>query len=549
MEGDSISASDILNTPTNMASAPPNHNDDHANHSLPGSVAESPDETPQSNPRLPPIAKNSIRPLQSVPTGSEEEAKGIGWRLPLETVETETDGKINDLLDMLECPICLDTADKPPIYQCPEGHLLCEDCNSRLSDCPQCGHALLNSRNRTAEELAHRLQQLKGNRREMLIPSQHVHISVSEPRKIRKGLFSHVAYQLTTRIGHQDPPTTSTFKVDRRYSDILKLYQKLQLEYQPNGIIIPPPPEKKRLATIAIKMSTDADLNASVASEVISKRCVALDRYMKRMCKHPVIRKDPNFRSFIQEHEVSKAVLKSKSISEKFSSWAGKILRIKSPFSVSEQDPWFQTKVAQLNTMSQQMKQLEKNLSGMSDQKRKLGRTVNDFQAGLSNMSVGRTSRDGNLNQVIKEVIQCHKTMAQMQEEQSKADEIIEQLAVDYQHLVKSAKTTLQHRSRYQKDMQKVQKGKNPLEEIEKIQVSFDKISQTIRRELEHFDFVLRDEFEEVFRAYNTRYWASLASGQDTRSRLNTPSVPTHDQRGGVMANAPNVDDIEQTET
>lgn len=538
---DSISASDILNTPTNMASAPPNLD----SQSLPGSVGESPSETPQNNPRLPPIPKNSVRPLQYVPTGSEEEAKTVGWRLPVETAEAETDGKINDLLDMLECPICLDTADKPPIYQCPEGHLLCEDCNSRLSDCPQCGHALLNSRNRTAEELAHRLQQLKGNRREMLIPIQHVHISVSEPRKVRKGLFSHVAYQMTTRIGHQDPPTTSTFKVDRRYSDILKLYQKLQAEYQPNGIIIPPPPEKKRLATIAIKMSTDDDLNASVASEIISKRCVALDRYMKRMSKHPVIRKDPNFRSFIQEHEVSKAVLKNKSFGERLSSF----FRVKSPFSVSEQDPWFQTKVAQLNTLSHQMKQLEKNLKGMSEQKRKLGRTVNDFQVGLSNMSVGRTTRDGNLTNVIKEVIQCHKAMAKMQEEQSKADEIIEQLAVDYQDLVKSAKSTLKYRSRYQKDMQKVQKGKNPLEEIEKIQVGFDKISQTIRRELEHFDFVLRDEFEEVFRAYNTRYWASLASGHDTRSRLNTPSVPGNGEtqpRGPAIA--PNVDDIERAE-
>ena len=65
---------------------------------------------------------------------------------------------MDDLLTMLECPICLDVAVRPPIYQCPEGHLLCEDCNARLVDCPQCGHALMNSRNRTAEELAEKLQ-------------------------------------------------------------------------------------------------------------------------------------------------------------------------------------------------------------------------------------------------------------------------------------------------------------------------------------------------------------------------------------------------------
>ena len=59
---------------------------------------------------------------------------------------------------MLECPVCMDTADRAPIYQCPEGHLLCESCNGRLLDCPQCGHALMNARNRLAEELAEKLE-------------------------------------------------------------------------------------------------------------------------------------------------------------------------------------------------------------------------------------------------------------------------------------------------------------------------------------------------------------------------------------------------------
>ena len=70
----------------------------------------------------------------------------------------QIDSKIEDLMNMLECPVCLDTADRPPIYQCTEGHLLCESCNHRLSACPQCGHSLLNSRNRTAEGLAVKLQ-------------------------------------------------------------------------------------------------------------------------------------------------------------------------------------------------------------------------------------------------------------------------------------------------------------------------------------------------------------------------------------------------------
>ena len=38
----------------------------------------------------------------------------------------EANSNQDELLNMLECPICLETADTPPIYQCSEGHLLCK---------------------------------------------------------------------------------------------------------------------------------------------------------------------------------------------------------------------------------------------------------------------------------------------------------------------------------------------------------------------------------------------------------------------------------------
>ena len=34
--------------------------------------------------------------------------------------------RIEELMDTLECPVCLDTADTAPVYQCPEGHLICK---------------------------------------------------------------------------------------------------------------------------------------------------------------------------------------------------------------------------------------------------------------------------------------------------------------------------------------------------------------------------------------------------------------------------------------
>ena len=61
--------------------------------------------------------------------------------------------------DQFACPVCLELL-KPPlrIFQCPEGHILCENCkeNPALVHCPQCRVPLERncSRNRALEEVA-----------------------------------------------------------------------------------------------------------------------------------------------------------------------------------------------------------------------------------------------------------------------------------------------------------------------------------------------------------------------------------------------------------
>ena len=37
----------------------------------------------------------------------------------------------------LECPICWELS-RPPVYQCPEGHIICHKCRPRVSRCPVC---------------------------------------------------------------------------------------------------------------------------------------------------------------------------------------------------------------------------------------------------------------------------------------------------------------------------------------------------------------------------------------------------------------------------
>lgn len=48
-------------------------------------------------------------------------------------------------------------------------------------------------------------------------------------------------------------------------------------------------------------------------------RCRELDRYLKRLAKHPTVRKDPDFRMFLQEVKLSENLEVKRSFGQKIS--------------------------------------------------------------------------------------------------------------------------------------------------------------------------------------------------------------------------------------
>ena len=62
-------------------------------------------------------------------------------------------------IECLECPVCFQTIDSVPIYQCLNGHVVCKDCHPKLENCPICRddkHYNLKVRNRKLEEIMKR---------------------------------------------------------------------------------------------------------------------------------------------------------------------------------------------------------------------------------------------------------------------------------------------------------------------------------------------------------------------------------------------------------
>ena len=67
--------------------------------------------------------------------------------------------------DLLDCPICFETIDSVPIYQCQNGHVACKNCHPKLKTCPVCRVDIVKKskrdgpiRNLKLEEMVERLQ-------------------------------------------------------------------------------------------------------------------------------------------------------------------------------------------------------------------------------------------------------------------------------------------------------------------------------------------------------------------------------------------------------
>ena len=61
--------------------------------------------------------------------------------------------------DLLECPVCFETIDSVPIYQCRNGHVVCKNCHTKLETCPICRELRDGSiRNLKLEEMVEKLQ-------------------------------------------------------------------------------------------------------------------------------------------------------------------------------------------------------------------------------------------------------------------------------------------------------------------------------------------------------------------------------------------------------
>ncbi|GAB4824320.1 Sorting nexin 2B [Ancistrocladus abbreviatus] len=123
--------------------------------------------------------------------------------------------------------------------------------------------------------------------------SEYLKITVSNPQKehqtsnsIVPGAGTYITYLIMTKTNMRGFEG-SEFSVRRRFKDVVTLADRLGESYR--GFFIPPRPDKGVVESQVMHKQ-----------EFVEQRMVALEKYLRRLAAHPVIRKSNELRVFLQ---------------------------------------------------------------------------------------------------------------------------------------------------------------------------------------------------------------------------------------------------------
>ncbi|KAE8688819.1 Sorting nexin 2A [Hibiscus syriacus] len=123
--------------------------------------------------------------------------------------------------------------------------------------------------------------------------SDYIKITVSNPKKEQEttnslvpGGNTYYTYLITTRTNIPDFGSPE-FSVRRRFRDVVTLSDRLAEAYR--GYFIPPRPDKNVVESQVMQVQ-----------EFVEQRRVALEKYLRRLAEHPVIRLSDELKVFLQ---------------------------------------------------------------------------------------------------------------------------------------------------------------------------------------------------------------------------------------------------------
>lgn len=360
-----------------------------------------------------------------------------------------------------------------------------------------------------------------------------INISVSDPEKVGDGMNAYMAYRVTTKTSmslfHQ-----RDFSVKRRFSDFLGLHGKLASKYLHIGYIVPPAPEKSIVGMTKVKVGKEDQSS----NEFVEKRRCALERYLMRTVKHPVLLKDPDVLQFLENSELPRAVntqaLSGAGLMRMVNKAADAVNKM--TIKMNESDTWFEEKQQHFENLDLQLRKLHGSIESLVCHRKEL--SLNTSQFARSAAMLGNSEDHTALSRALSQLAEVEEKMEALQNEQAHNDFYhFSELMGDYVRLITAVKGVFDHRVKtWQKwqDTQmllqkkreaeaklqftnkpdKLQQAKDELRELEmKVQQGerdFEQISKTIRKEVSRFE----KERVKDFKSTVVKYLESLLQSQ-----------------------------------
>jgi sorting nexin-1/2 len=236
-------------------------------------------------------------------------------------------------------------------------------------------------------------------------------INLLSYEKRGEGINAYLVYKIASHVSNVPGYTRPSYEILRRFSDFLGLREKLVEKYQHTGIIVPAAPEKSISALTKTKLnSADEEHNSN---EVVDKRARDLQRFLRRIARHPKLVTDCDFRDFItMDGELPKAAftsaLSGSSMKKMFKSFGDVFSKI--AFPMDENDRWFEQVHSQVDELDELMGRLLAGIDQLVVGRK--GMTIGQDQFSKALSMLASCEENTSLARTLSKLAETHENLA-----------------------------------------------------------------------------------------------------------------------------------------
>uniref|UniRef100_A0A1I8AAN0 PX domain-containing protein n=1 Tax=Steinernema glaseri TaxID=37863 RepID=A0A1I8AAN0_9BILA len=360
-------------------------------------------------------------------------------------------------------------------------------------------------------------------------PRGRLTITITGFEKRGDGINAYLVYKVVTRADNVIGYSNDHYDVWRRFSDFLGLHEKLVDKFQHEGIPIPCAPEKSIAALTKTKLNGNAD--DQMSNEIGDRRSRALQRFLRRIAKHPRLASDCDFRDFLTLNvELPKAnstsALSGASMRRMFRSVTETFSKITTH--MDESDSWFEQAQQETDEFEELLGRMISVVDGLVAQRRELS---HGHEALAKSMSMLASCEENtSLAHALSHLHETHENVALLEKIQAEKDAIVlSETLHEHQSMITALKNVLNERVKVWHKWQTAQQTLTKKREIkarcelagkldkaaqlreelsacernvDDAEKEFKDVSAVIREEYERFHKIRKQELSEMFVAY-----------------------------------------------